>query len=108
MIFIKHKFKKRSKYNAKKTVRDGIKFASIKEANYYDQLKLRKQAGEIIFFLMQVPFHLPGNIIYRVDFQEFHADETVHFVDVKGYETKEFIIKKKQVEDLYPVIIEIV
>lgn len=58
---------------------------------------------------MQVPFHLPGNVIYRVDFMEFHNDGTVHFVDVKGMETNTFILKKKQVEELYaPIKIETV
>jgi hypothetical protein len=41
-----------------------------------------------------------------VDFQEFRSDGTIHFVDVKGYRTKEYIMKKKQVEALYPVVIE--
>lgn len=97
----------RHKYHAKKVEYDGIKFDSKKEGNYYLELKLRQQAGEIIFFLRQVPFHLPGNTTYRVDFQEFHSDGTVHFVDVKGMKTKMFIMKKKQVEDLYPIEIEV-
>ena len=105
---MRHSFKKRPKYNAKKTVVDGIKFDSKKEAAYYVELKLRKRAGEIVFFLRQVPFHLPGNTVYRVDFQEFHADNTVHFIDVKGYSTKGFIRAKKQVEAIYPVEIEVV
>lgn len=96
------------KFNAVKTAVDGIKFASKKEAKYYQQLNLRKMAGEIVFFLRQVPFHLPGGVTYRVDFQEFHADGSVHFIDVKGFSTKDFIMKKKMVEDLYPVEIEIV
>ena len=97
------------KYSAVKTECDGIKFSSKKEARYYQDLKLRKLGGEIIFFLRQVPFHLSGNTKYVVDFQEFHSDGTVHFVDVKGMQTKMFIMKKKQVEQLYaPVVIEIV
>lgn len=97
----------RHKYNAKQTIRDGMKFQSLKEARYYDQLCLMRGAGEIIFFLRQVPFHLPGNVTYRVDFQEFHKDGTIHFVDTKGYETPEFIRNKKMVEALYPVVIEV-
>lgn len=99
---------RRHKYNAKKVEYDGIRFDSKKEGKYYQSLKLRVQAGEVIFFLRQVPFHLPGNTVYRVDFQEFHADGTIHFTDVKGYETKDFKLKKRQVEDLYPVEIELV
>jgi len=100
--FNKHKF------NAKPVTYDGIKFQSTKEGNYYLQLKMRVKCGDVIFFLRQVPFHLPGNTKYTVDFQEFHSDSTVHFVDVKGMKTKEFIRNKKQVEALYPVEIEVV
>lgn len=96
------------KYNAKRTELDGIKFDSKKEANYYSELKLRVAAGEVVFFLRQTPFHLPGSVTYRVDFQEFHADGTIHFVDTKGHQTESFIAKKKMVEALYPVEIEIV
>jgi len=100
MNFHKHKF------NAKRTVRDGITFDSKKEAKYYDTLKLMIRAKEVIFFLRQVPFELPGGVKYRVDFQEFHSDGTIHFTDVKGYATPEYKAKKKMVESLYPVKIE--
>jgi len=60
----------------------------------------------VLFFLRQTPFHLPGGVTYRVDFQEFHSDGSVHFIDVKGVRTKSFIAKKKMVEALYPVEIE--
>ena len=103
----RHNFR-RHKYNAKKTVVDGITFDSQKEARYYSQLKLRQQAGEIEFFLRQVPFHLPGGTVLRVDFVEFHTDGSVHVVDVKGMETAEFKIKKREVEATYPIEVEIV
>jgi hypothetical protein len=96
------------KYSAVRTESDGIKFDSKKEAKYYGELKLRVRTGEVLFFLRQTPFHLPGNVKYVVDFQEFHADGTIHFVDVKGMQTKQFIMKKKMVESLYPVEIEII
>ena len=97
------------KYHAKPTEINGIRFASKKEAKYYTELLIRRdQLKEVVFFLRQVPFHLPGNVKYVVDFQEFHADGTVHFIDVKGMKTKDFIMKKKMVEDLYPIEIEIV
>jgi hypothetical protein len=96
----------RHKYNAIKTERDGFKFDSKKEAEYYDQLKIRQSGGDIVFFLRQVPFHLVGNVTYRVDFQEFHKDGTVHFIDVKGMKTPEYKMKKKMVEASYPIIIE--
>jgi len=98
----------RHKYKAKPTEVDGIRFPSKKEARYYVELKLRVASGEVLFFLRQTPLHLPGNTKYVVDFQEFHADGTVHFVDVKGMETATFKLKKKQVEAIYPIEIEVV
>jgi hypothetical protein len=97
----------RHKFRAVATELDGYRFDSKKEARYYRDLKLRARSGEVVFFLRQVPFHLPGGVTYRVDFQEFHADGTVHFVDVKGMVTKDFTMKKKMVEALYPVEIEL-
>lgn len=99
----------RHKYSAVRTETDGIKFSSKKEAAYYGKLKLRKQSGEVIQFLMQVPFHLPGGAKYVVDFLEFHEGGTVHAVDVKGMTTPMFILKRKLVEELYaPIKIETV
>jgi hypothetical protein len=96
----------RHKFNAKKTDVDGITFASKKEAMYYKDLKLRQAVGDIVFFLRQVPFHLPGGVVYRCDFQVFEKDGSVRFIDVKGFRTKEFLMKKRQVEAIFPVEIE--
>jgi len=98
----------RHKFHSIPTESDGIKFSSKKEARYYQTLKLRQAAGEVLFFLRQVPFHLPAQVKYVVDFQEFHADGTVHFVDVKGMETPTFKAKRRMVEALYPIKIETV
>lgn len=95
------------KYNARKTERDGMKFDSQKEARRYDQLKLLLQAGDIVMFLRQVPFHLPGGVTYRVDFQIFWENGRVTFEDTKGYVTDEFKKVKKMVEAIYPVEIEV-
>lgn len=97
-----------SKYGNHPTSVDGFRFDSKREANHYRQLKLRVAAGEVLFFLRQVPFHLPGNTRYVVDFLEFHSDGSVHVVDAKGKETQTFRLKKRQVEQLYPVRIELV
>ena len=55
---------------------------------------------------MQVPFHLPGGVKYILDFLIFWANGEVTFVDVKGMKTAIYILKKKQVEDLYKIKIE--
>lgn len=96
------------KFGAIRTERDGQKFDSKLEARYYDSLKLQQLSGGIVFFLRQVPFWLPGNVKYLADFQIFHSDGTVSFVDVKGKDTPMSILKRKQVEALYPVVIEVV
>ena len=101
----------RHKYSAQPTTTHGIRFASKKEARYYAELLLRVRAGEVIVFLRQVPFQLGGTppVTYRCDFQEFWADGTVHFVDVKGFATPSFKKNQKLVHDLYaPIIIEVV
>jgi len=99
----------RHKFAAVATITDGIRFDSKKEARYYGQLKLRQAAGEVIQFLRQVPFHLPGGVRYVVDFMEFRADGSVVFVDVKGLETESFKAKRRMVETLYsPITLTIV
>jgi hypothetical protein len=85
----------RHKFNAVRTEVDGITFPSKAEARYYERLKARQMAGEVVGFLRQVPFHLPGGVRYIVDFLEFHTDGSVHFIDLKGVETSEFKTKMR-------------
>lgn len=95
--------KQRHKFGAVKTERNGFKFDSKKEAARYDDLMLLIRAKEVVFFLRQVPFHLPGNVTYRVDYQIFWTNGEVTFEDVKGMKTATYIMKKKMVESLYPI-----
>lgn len=99
---IRHKFK------AKPVQDDGNYFASKLEWAFYRKLNLLKQTGNILFFLRQVPFHLPGGVKYVVDFVVFYKEGEVAFYDVKGMKTNEFIAKKKMVEAIYPVTIDII
>jgi hypothetical protein len=91
------------KFKAKPQNVDGIHFPSKKEAKRYNELLLLKKSGDILFFLRQVPFHLPGNVKYVCDFQIFWKDGSVTFEDVKGMSTPTYITKKKMVENLYPI-----
>jgi hypothetical protein len=100
--------KLRHKFNAQRATSNGREYASKAEARYAAGLDLRKRAGEVLFWLEQVPVQLPGKTKYVVDFLVFTADGEVHFVDVKGMETPMFVLKKKQVEALYPIEIEVV
>jgi Holliday junction resolvase len=95
------------KFHAKICEDDGIKFSSKAERAFYQRLKFEKQNGRVLFFLRQVPIELPGKTKYVVDFQVFYEDGTVAFIDVKGVETENFKLKKRQVEALYPFEIEI-
>jgi dissimilatory sulfite reductase (desulfoviridin) alpha/beta subunit len=97
----------RHKFQAKPSDEDGIRFASKKERAYYRVLKFRQKIGEVLFFLRQAPFHLPGNVRHVIDFIEFWANGTVHFVEIKGFDTPMGKLKRKQVEAIYPITIEI-
>lgn len=95
-----------SKYNSKKTVVDGQKFDSKKEARRYQELLLLEKAGEIENLCRQVKFVLipsqrdeNGKVVerecsYKADFTYEEGIKTV-VEDVKGYKTKEYIIKRK-------------
>jgi len=99
---------KQQKYRSQCVLIDGIRFDSKREANYYSQLKLAESSGELLYFLRQVPIDLSAGVKYRVDFLEFWRDGTVRYVDVKGFRTKEYLIKKKLIEANYPIkIIEV-
>lgn len=103
---------KRNKYGNVKTEVDGIKFDSKKEAEYYCQLKLLKQAGEIKDFGLQPRYELQPtfrkngtthrSITYVADFIIDNNDGTTEIVDIKGMETQVFKIKKKMFEYKYP------
>lgn len=99
-MFPRHKFRNII------TEADGWKFSSKKEARYYEQLKLKQAAGEVLFFLRQVPVHLSGGVRYVVDFLLFNTDGSCRFIDVKGMKTAMYIVKKKLAEAQYPIRIE--
>lgn len=94
------------KYNAKKTVVDGIKFDSKKEAERYKELKALELVGKIDRlelqprFLLQDGFRYEGKAIRKI---EYVADflyrdlSTYELVveDVKGVKTDVYKLKKK-------------
>jgi hypothetical protein len=102
---------KRHKYNVSpremRTI-DGITFDSKAEMHHYRKLKDMQAQGLIRYFLRQVPFHLPGNVVYRTDFMVVYTDGRIEYVDVKGMRTAMYKLKRKQVEALFPVkIVEV-
>lgn len=99
-----------SKYRNKPVLEDGIRFASKRERDRYHVLKVRREAGRVsayepfpVWFLRQVPFHLPGNTKYVADFLVFWSDGTTTVEDVKGVHTDVYRLKKKLVEATYPI-----
>lgn len=97
---------KRSKYGAKKTSVDGHNFDSQKEADYYNELKMRLQGKDIKGFCLQPTFILAPGLKYKADFIVFNNDGTSEVIDVKGFKTKEYITKKKVFEDKFKLKIK--
>lgn len=77
-----------AKYGNEIVIVDGLKFHSIKEAEYYGTLKLRKRARDIKDFKRQVSFSLVVNGFlickYRADFVIYHNDDSREVIDVKS------------------------
>ena len=89
-----------SKYNSRKTVLDGIRFDSAKEARRYAELKLMERAGAISHLQRQVKFEVipkwgkERSSTYIADFVYQENGSTV-VEDVKGVKTPEYILKRK-------------
>lgn len=101
-----------SKFNAKKTVIDGIKFDSKREANRYCELKLLEKANEIRNLELQPRFLLQDKfkdktgtthrkIEYVADFMYVDKDNKKIVEDVKGVLTDVYKIKKKMFLKIY-------
>lgn len=95
---------RRHKYGARAIVIDGIRFDSTREGRLYESLKARQLAGEVAFFLRQVPIHLQGGTKLVIDFLVFFTDGSQpEFLDAKGVETPTFKVKRREVEAAYPI-----
>lgn len=94
-----------NKYRNHKTMLDGIRFDSKREAERYAELKLQEQCGIISDLTLQPKFKLQDGfkyngktekaITYIADFMYTDEDGKTVVEDVKGVETKEFKIKRK-------------
>ena len=106
----------KSKFNARKTVVDGITFDSKREAKRYQELKLMERAGVIKDLQRQVrvelvpPFNCDGKhfrgVYYVVDFTYTDSSGSVIWEDVKGMKTSVYLIKRKLVAYRYQKIIK--
>jgi hypothetical protein len=95
------------KYNAKETWIDNIRFPSKLEARCYEWLKLRQAAGEVLWFVRQVPFDLGGGVKHRVDFLAALSGGGVELIDAKGHDLSEGKSRRKIVESKYGVKIRL-
>ena len=88
------------KYNAKKTVLDGITFASRKEGKRYQELRLLERAGEIQDLRLQVPYELIPKqkgeraCTYYADFVYMEDGKQI-VEDTKGVKTPLYVVKRK-------------
>jgi hypothetical protein len=94
---------------------DGYRFDSKLEARRYAQLKQLQAAGEVKWFICQVPFRLPGGIVYRADFlvvwrryPGVGLDEYIGIEDCKGFMTSVADLKIKQVEAIYGIKVNLI
>lgn len=104
--------KKRRKYGNEPTYIGWKKFDSRKEARFYQELMLRKKAGELKCVLRQVAFDLAEKekLQYIADFVAVLPDNTIEAVyDVKSEATRKsdkYIIKKKLMRELWDIEIK--
>lgn len=115
----------KSKYGNRKVVCDGIKFDSEREAARFGELKVLRAMGRIRDLRLQANFTLVEGyktiegkrikpMVYRADFTYERATEpdrngTVYWLreveDAKGTKTKDYLLKKKLMQDKYGITI---
>ena len=96
------------KYHNSKTVIDGIRFDSKKEAKRYLELKILEKAGVIKDLRRQVPYVLINKsrygraIKYVADFVYLENGQLV-VEDVKGVRTPVYKLKKRLMAEVYGI-----
>lgn len=101
-----------SKYHAKRTVVDGVQFASMKESRRYLQLKLLEKAGRIKDLELQPRYELVVNDVkigrYTGDFRYLELDRAewkLVVEDSKGYSkaSRDYPLRIKLMKALYGI-----
>ena len=90
-----------TKYRSTATIVDGMRFASKLEARRYSSLKLQQTAGAIRWFTRQIPFWLPGGVVYRADFLIVYSDGSIVVEDTKGFDTPASKTRRRIAEAVY-------
>lgn len=105
-------FGKYYKYKNQKTVVDGEKFDSKKEANDYQELLFLERRGIITDLKRQVPFVLIEKskygraIKYIADFTYINSKGKLVVADSKGVKTDVYKLKKRLMAEKYDIEIE--
>lgn len=93
----------RSKYG-------GINFRSKKEAAYAQELDWRKKAGEVLKWEYEPKLSLEVNgcwiATYYIDFKVWLSDGSIEYVEVKGFETKDWALKWRLLQALQEEVLE--
>lgn len=96
-----------SKFNAKPTIVDSIRFASKAEARRYSELKDLERAGLIKGLVLQPRIKLEVNgksvCTYVADFSYYENGKEV-LEDVKGHPTDVYKLKRKLLLAIFPTV----
>ncbi len=99
MAYTKTYFRKKkgNKYQAKGRNYNGMWFDSTFELNCYQDLEWKLKAGELKKIERQVKLDLTVNGVhitnYYIDFKVTHADDSIEYIEAKGFETPDWRIK---------------
>ena len=95
-------YPKSNKYKAEKSLYGGRNYHSKKEASYAMELDWKKKAGIIKEIIPQYKLDLRVNGVhicnYYIDFKVINTDGTIELIEVKGFETNEWLLKWKITE----------
>ncbi len=94
-----------NKYHNKTSVYNDIAYHSIKEANYAAELDMRIRGKDIKSWKRQEKIDLKVDdqhiCYYYIDFTITHNDDTIEYVEIKGFETATWRLKWKIFEIMY-------
>lgn len=96
-----------NKYGAQKQPHGGRMYDSKAEADYAAHLDMMQLAGDIVGYKPQFTMNLVVNSIkittYRIDFLVERSDGALELHEVKGAETKDWLIKWRLAQALIPM-----
>jgi hypothetical protein len=96
MTFFNPYRKKGNPFGRKRVEKAGISFDSKAESRLHDELLLQEKAGELEILKLQDRVHLVAGIHTIVDFKVFDKVlGQVVWVEMKGFETPEWRLKKR-------------